>query len=608
MNTLYPARLLAKRLGLLLVFYFCFRVLFFLANRDALSGDGASDILWSFLNGLRFDLWAVLWSSLPIIFAAFLPVRWQERPWLQAGLLIYVGAVQIWCFGLNVIDVELFKFTGRRLSMDWLHLQQDLEHQSLSLVSYYWWLALLGTLAWLVFMWLWPRWNLARENSRPLALRIATVVLGITFLALGLRGGTQYKPLSLNHAYTRGSAALGVLTHNSTFSFFKNRRRVDSLALRFFNSKEEAVSELAALHRPTSTRHGELKNRNVVILIVESLGSEYVGVLNKGEGLTPFFDELSKKGDLFTENFANGRRSIEAIPSVICGLPSMMGEALIVSPYQGIELHCLGNYAKSAGYSTHFFHGAYNGSMHFDTFAHRAGFDNYYGFNEFGDATKSDGIWGIYDEPFLQFALEKLNSIPEPFAATIFTLSSHHPYKIPPELAGRFTKGNLEIHPSIQYSDYALKQFFAKAERQPWFANTLFVITGDHTGKSGRSEYKNLLGYYRVPLLVYAPGLSSGQVRNRVTQHIDILPTVLDLLGLPGEPRLKIGQSVFADDPGVAFNGDERGYWLYTSSQLVQYGHGTGEFSESSQLVRDRLKAVVHYFNVGVTGNTLYRF
>lgn len=605
---MYPARLLGRRLGLLLLFYLFFRVVFFIANRDGFAGDTTEDIVWAFITGFRFDIWAVFWSSLPLAVVSYFPLRLQRQNGLQLALFIYMAAVQFWCFGLNIIDVELFKFTGRRLAMDWLHLQKDLENQGTNLVGYYWWLAGLGFLAWLSFLMLWPKWNAKDEVTQPWPLKVLVGFFGIAILAIGLRGGTQYKPLSLNHAYTRGSAALGVLTHNSTFSFFKNRRRIDSLSLRFFDSKEDVLRELEPMHRPTSPRHGEFKDRNVVVLIVESLGSEYMGALNQGEGFTPFLDELAKTGDLFTENFANGRRSIEALPSVVCGLPSLMGEALIVSPYQGIELHCLGNYAKAAGYSTHFFHGAYNGSMHFDTFAHRAGFDKYYGFNEFGDATKSDEVWGIYDEPFLQFTIKQLNEVKPPFAATIFTLSSHHPYKIPPEFKDKVGKGSLEIHASIQYVDYALKQFFDEAEKQPWFANTLFVITGDHTNKSAKTEYKNLLGYYRVPLLFYAPGKISGAVHARVTQHVDILPSIIDLLDLPAEPRLKIGQSVFADDPGVAFNGDERGYWLYSGNQLVQFGHGTKEFTESSPLVRNRLKAVVHYFNTGVSENTLYRF
>lgn len=606
MDNSYPWRLLIRRLGWLMAFYFVFRGFFFLWNRDAMGGDSPADIVRGFVEGVRFDLWAVLWTSLPVVLMTFLPFDWQARRWVQRLQWIYMAAIQLLCFGLNVIDIELFKFTGRRLSMGWLHLQKDLENQSLSLVTYYWWLGLAGFLLWLFFLRFWPRWRPIERGRAPTWKRIAIAGAAVLALVVGLRGGFQYKPLSLNHAYVRGSSAVGVLTLNSTFSFFKNRRRLDTLSLKFFASPEAVKSQLGQLHFPKSSRHGKYGGWNVVLIIVESLNTEYMGALNGGEGYTPFLDSLANKGTLFARNFANGRRSIEAVPSLLCGLPSLMDEALIVSPYQGIELQCLGQYAKAAGYSTHFFHGAYNGSMHFDAFSTRAGFDNYYGFNEFGDRGQSDGIWGIFDEPFLLFSLSKLNQLAQPFVSTIFTLSSHHPYRIPPEYRERLPKGELEIHPSIAYVDQALEKFFAGAESQPWFGKTIFIITGDHTHKSAKREYQNLLGYYRVPLLIYIPGGEPTRP-DRITQHIDILPTIIDLLGLPAEKRLMFGQSVFAEGAGVAFNGDERGYWLYADDHLVQYLHASKEFTGGGA-GRDWLKAVVHYFNEGVVANTLYKF
>lgn len=606
MDNSYPWRLLVRRLAWLWVFYFAFRVFFAVYNHDALGGDTWADMAWAFVSGLKFDGWAILWTSLPIVLITFLPIDWQSRKWVQRSQLVYMAAVQFFCFGLNIIDIELYKFTGRRLSMDWLHLQKDLENQSYSLVAYYWWLGLVGLAMWFVFLVFYPRWKTIEIRTTPLWKQIAVAGLAVVFLITGLRGGLQYKPLSLNHAYMRGSSALGVLTLNSTFSFFKNRRRMDTLSLKFFDSAETVKTQLSRLHIPRSARNSEFKGWNVVLIIVESLNTEYMGALNDGEGYTSFLDELSRKSILFANNFANGRRSIEAVPSLLCGLPSLMDQALIVSPYQGIELQCLGQYAKAGGYSTHFFHGAYNGSMHFDAFSRRAGFDNYYGYNEFGDPSKSDGIWGIFDEPFLDFSLTTVNTLPQPFISVIFTLSSHHPYRIPPEYRARLPKGELEIHPSIAYVDQALRKFFAAAESQPWFNKTIFMITGDHTHKSAKKDYQNLLGYYRVPLMIYIPGGQPARPA-RVTQHIDVLPTLIDLLGLPAEKQLMFGQSVFADNPGVAFNGDERGYWLYSQNNLVQYLHGTKEF-QGSEEPRDWLKAVVHYFNEGVVANTLYRF
>lgn len=626
MDSIYPWKLLSRRMLALMAFYFAYRVIFLVANWSAFSTDSGLDVTWAVVHGLRFDLWAVLWGSLPVIVSAFLPSRLQGQRWLQKSLFVYVILASFIGLGLNIIDVELFKFTGQRLTMAWLKLQQDVQAQSWSLVTYYWKLALVGLSVWGLFLWGWPRWQMPCERTRSPWLSWSLPALVALMVVVGLRGGLQLKPLNLNHAFERGSAALGALTLNSTFAFFKNRRSVTSLKVRFFTEPIEVKNLLSELHQPTSTLHGRFKDWNVVLILVESLGTEYMGTFNQGKGHTPFLDELARASWVFPNNFANGRRSIEAIPSLLCGFPSLMGEALLVSSYQGIELHCLGNYLKAQGYHTSFFHGAYNGSMHFDTFSQRAGFERYFGFNEYDNSADSDGFWGIFDEPFLQYTQRELSQTKEPFFATIFTLSSHHPYRLPKGYENRFPKGEAEIHQSIAYTDYALKEFFAAVEKQPWFNKTIFILTGDHTHKSTDSRYQNLLGYYRVPLLIYVPGMSGGRAAvPRLTQHVDVLPTVADLLGLELKPQLQFGQSVFAAHPGVAFNGDGRAHWLLTSNWVVEYVHGSEDFlfypvstalqvgspvppDASAQQAKEWLKAVVHYFNTGVVTNSLYHF
>ncbi|MGE0762165.1 MAG: LTA synthase family protein [Bdellovibrionales bacterium] len=627
MTTFYPWALLARRLALILAVYFTYRMLFFVLNSDVYAVETFSTIFLAFVQGIRFDLWALTWTHAPVILLSFAPWRWQAHWLWQRLVLVYVLAVNFWCFGLNAIDLELYKFTGKRLTTDWLKLQQDMQNQTMGLVSYYWWVALLGFVTWLVFWRFWPRWKLIAPRPGAWARALVGLVF-VVLTALSMRGGWQLKPLNLADAYSSGSSAVGILRMNSTFTFFRSRSSFDSLALRFFKGNEPARETLLAESRGgPSPLDGKFKGYNIVVLIIESLASEYVGVLNEGKGYTPFLDELTAVSTLFRNNFANGRRSIEAVPSVVCGLPSLMGEALILSPYQGIDLHCLPEVARRAGYATHFFHGAYNGSMHFDAFSNRAGFNKFYGFNEYGDSADSDGHWGIFDEPMLNFTVKTLNQSVQPFAAVMFTLSSHSPYRLPPGLEGRFPKGELEIHPSIGYVDYALKQFFAQAQKSKWFKNTIFVITGDHTQKSVQRRYQSLTGLYRVPLWFYIPGKKLGGDPMKFTQHLDILPTLMTLAGLPLEPRLKIGQNVFAPGAGVVFNGDERGFWSLGEAGLIEYNRATTSFarmafdpktwltSEAQNIGPDdavghaaeQLKAIVDYHNEGVVQNRLYK-
>jgi uncharacterized sulfatase len=263
--------------------------------------------------------------------------------------------------------------------------------------------------------------------------------------------------------------------------------------------------------------------------------------------------------------------------------------------------------------------------MHFDDFMHQAGIPQYFGLNQYPHRQDYDGGWGIYDEPFLQFVATELTKQKSPFATAIFTLSSHHPYPIPEKYRGRFKKGTLPIHESIGYTDYAVEQFFAAARQQPWYTNTLFIITADHTHKLETPEYMNTLGQYRVPLLIFHPQRKFPKVDpSRITQQVDILPSILDYLGIEPERRLLFGKSIFRSGEGRAFLHVNGHYWLVRGQRALEFvpeGNGGGLFdlaqdpqlksplageSERRGELEKEAKALLQYYNNGLLDNQLY--
>jgi phosphoglycerol transferase MdoB-like AlkP superfamily enzyme len=312
------------------------------------------------------------------------------------------------------------------------------------------------------------------------------------------------------------------------------------------------------------------------------------------------------------------------MPSILAGLPSLMPDSLLESLYQNNELLGLGSFLTPTGYTCSFFHGAQNGTMRFDTFMRRAGIPHYFGLKEYPDRTDSDGHWGILDEPYLQYVARELSRQKPPFAATVFTLSSHHPYAVPDKYHGRFKSGTLAIHEAIGYTDFAVEQFFATARQQPWYSNTLFIITADHTQKLETPDYLNPLGEHRVPLLFFHPRSKfPGVDTNRVTQHVDILPSVLDYLQVQPDHRLLFGKSVFREGEGRAFLYDNGRYWLVRGQRALEFTPNGG--ARLFDLVQDRqlkspisvgagassdlereAKALVQYFNNGMIDNNLY--
>jgi uncharacterized sulfatase len=273
-----------------------------------------------------------------------------------------------------------------------------------------------------------------------------------------------------------------------------------------------------------------------------------------------------------THAYANGRRSIDGIPAILASMPEMMDEAFITSSYAGIPLTSMASVLAGEGYNTSFYHGGRNGTMGFDGFARSAGFQRYVGMDEYaGDASDYDGHWGIRDLPFLQFFATGLHKERQPFMSTVFTLSSHHPYELPTADAERFKGGTLPIHPTLRYADDALRRFFATVRTKPWYANTLFVITADHTADIERDgKHSDKAIDYWVPLLYFMPERIAPYQSDGVTQHIDILPTTLQLIDHE-KPFFSFGHSALRNSPEYAVLNNNGVYNIIGGSMQLQF-------------------------------------
>jgi len=457
---------------------------------------------------------------------------------------------------LNVVDAEFVNFLGRRFTFDALFLAREVPGKTWSLVSYYWPLTCIGLFilclfSFLIFRFV-PYWS-ERVSSRLSRGQTALAsLLFFIFLFVSARGGLQNKPIGFAHSQIFLNPTMNNLVLNSSFTFLQTVRRKSLPRDQFFQNKEEMLHWLNPSGDPISSLQGfhPAKKPNVVLIIVESFALEYMGKPHRGlkdsRGYTPFLDELADKSLFFPNTFANARRSIEGIGAIVGGIPALMNEPFISSQYLTNYFLGLGTLLTQEGYHTSFFHGAHNGSMYFDQFMKSAGVQHYFGQNEYPRPEETDGTWGIWDEPFLQWMSGQLNDFPQPFFSAVFTLTSHHPFKIPDQYAGKFPKGTIDIHESVGYTDYALRKFFETAAKAPWYDNTIFVLTADHTYKNARPEYDNELGHYRVPLIIFSPKIQLPRVDTKeIVQHIDILPTILDLVGAHEKEKNYLGRSVF---------------------------------------------------------------
>ena len=270
---------------------------------------------------------------------------------------------------------------------------------------------------------------------------------------------------------------------------------------------------------------------------------------------------------------SNGKKSIDGIPAVLSSLPIMMEESYLTSCYGENKLGSIASDLAKHGYATAFFHGGYNGTMNFDNYTKKIGFEHYYGKNEYNNDADYDGNWGIYDEPFLQYVVKQMDTISKPFVSALFTLSSHHPYSIPEQHIGRFPKGSMIVHETVGYTDYALKRFFEQASKTKWYDNTLFIITSDHSALTSQKEFKTQLGLFKIPMIVFHPQLTQGVVSDRIMQQIDVYPTIADLIHL--EDRIFcFGHSAFSSEYDFYIYYTNGEYLLLSDGYLSKYKEG----------------------------------
>ena len=300
------------------------------------------------------------------------------------------------------------------------------------------------------------------------------------------------------------------------------------------------ASLFTPIHRPVAT--APFVKKNVVVIIVESFGREYIGALNEPldngqyKGYTPCVDSLIAKSVTFRYSFCNGRKSIDGMPSILSSIP-MFVEPFILTPSSMNKVTGLAGILEEEGYQTAFFHGAQRGSMGFMAFARSTGFQEYYGREDyeqdrrFGGSADFDGLWAIWDEPFLQYYATKMSEMKEPFMTAVFTASSHHPYHVPDKYKETYPEEGIAIHKCIRYTDMSIGRFFEEASRQPWFKNTIFVLTSDHTNQSDHAYYQTDLGGFCSPIIIYEPGSErQPEIQEKIAQQIDILPTVLGMM------------------------------------------------------------------------------
>ena len=559
----YPALTLYRILLLYVVLMLC-RAIFALYNFSALGGIELAELPRLIYGGLRFDTISICYAFGLWVLLSLLPLRSRTHKVYRGILFYYYVIVGAFCIAVNMSDAVYFRYTQKRFTADEFMFADNsnsaqlifkfaAENLHLVVIGF----ALIALLVWgyrrkVTPVSLLKGWLYYPANTLVLCLALMLCVAGI-------RGGLSRMarptaiPYSLKFAKT-GDKANIVLSNP-----FCILRTIGSnrLEVPHYFDAEQLANIYTPYHLPKA--NGEFRPRNVVIFVIESMSAENSAFLapdlyenSEQKGYTPFLDSLMQSGYAFKRMYANGKRSIQALPSIWGSIPSLVKPFMLMPQSLG-ESRPLPSLLRDKGYSTAFFCGSERGSMGFDAYAISAGFEQCFskedyekahGYNDF------DGYWGIWDDKFISFMGETIDELPQPFLASIFTTTSHHPFVTPDEWKPRLPKGHTPMQPCAAYLDGAIERFFEENRDKEWFKDTIFAFVADHVSCEYYAERTHFSpGDFHIIGLLYAPDNSLRGECNVPVSQIDLMPTLLGVLSYDS-PYFAYGRDIF--EPAAA--------------------------------------------------------
>lgn len=380
-------------------------------------------------------------------------------------------------------------------------------------------------------------------NVRCIAGRGIVWVLAVLLCLFGIRGRRGYNPIKVSEAYYCDDSFLNQLGINPSFNLLtsvlddlrKENRELHlmpyaeaiSYARASLGIQGKADSNYVLRRRVVSAISP--RHHNVVVILMESMSASLLKTFGQPDELTPTLDSLYRCSLAFTNCYSAGIHTNHGLTASLYSFPALMFRNLMkgtVTPHrEGIP-----TVLRREGYHNMFFmtHEAQYDNM--KAFFSTNGYDDIYSQENYPRDSVVNSF-GVGDHFEMNFALGKINAAARrhnPFLATILTISNHPPYKVPTWFHARSKEAEKQI---VEYADWSIGQFLKAARREPWYRNTVFVIYADHGKMVGKADGELPVSYNHIPLLIFGPDVKP-QLYDGLAQQVDIVPTVLGLLGL----------------------------------------------------------------------------
>ena len=573
---------------------------------------------------LKFNTMSVLWTNCLFILLSILPFRFREKRWYQGILYAIYLITNIVMIFINGADVVYFAHTMKRITLEEVHFSHNSNNLPIILdfIKYNLPLVIicLALIALLVYGWHYIKYQPTKiESNKRYYITNSIAAIVIAFLCVsGMRGTfNPKKPWVKMCDAVAYSPERTWLTLSNPYCFLRSLDKTIQYDKVSYFSPEEIEHVFSTEHQIDRSQY-DLGQRNVVVFILESFSREHSKFLNpelyeQEEDYTPFLDSLMQEGYTFTNAYANGLKSIEAVPAIFASIPSFKTSFATMPEVFG-DFEAMPEILAKQGYETAFFCGSERNSMGFEDTARQFGMQHCYCSDEFkaiypADDTTIEPFWGVYDMPYFQFMADEIGKMQEPFFASVFSLSSHHPYRVPSGYTNKVPHGHTPEQRVVAYTDLSIRKFFDRVKDEPWFCNTLFVFVADHVSPLCYDpQTYTMKGHSSIIEFLYTPDGSLCGLDSTTVQQLDIMPTVLGLIGNK-EPYFAFGRDIFNEperEP-VAYNCINQVYQCITDSTTFYFDTKKVVKSMGSTPTKgneDFLKAVLQRYAESLTNRS----
>ena len=420
----------------------------------------------AFLIGSLTDAIASIYFLLPmwlLLLFGNIENKWIQRfsmGWFVVGFLLA-------CI-LNLSDLGYYPITKKRMGAELIDMLPEVPALMGAYLKDYWYLLILLIAFFSFAFWIFKKQIQTYKNQpHEFKLKAINVVLVLLLFFTIMRGGYGKRPFMPFDIPSMVDPRLQWLASNTPFQFLHTLENTNIPTEEYF--PEEQAEQTISLQKKFNSK--QFTKKNILFIILESFSNERIGLFNPAvKSYTPFLDSLLSQSRTYYYGMANGRMTIDALPSVLSSMPSFMEKNYCYSNYNNNTVHGIGSLLENEGYQTAFFYGGPRSTFGFENYINLNFSKSYIAQEDFNKPYENIG-WGVDDHLYLPFVAQKLDKVKQPFCASLLTLSLHHPFPVPEPYKTMLDSINDPVKKSMKYTDISLQLFFKEISKSSWYNN-----------------------------------------------------------------------------------------------------------------------------------------